>query len=109
MAKAQKKTMKFRLLRGGHQHGKNEDGSPKRYKRGDIIETDIELDRKLGADKFQRLHEEDLQQLNAPIQDTFSSMSVNQLKDFAASEEIDLSGATTRADILKAVREATGD
>ena len=126
MASATKERLKYRfkLLMGGHEHGRTDDGTPNgnlvkapagkavRYKRGDIIETDIDLAKRLGESKFQRLRPDELgeePQEDEVVQDTFSSMSVKEIRKFADDEELDLGDAKSRPEVLAAVRKAVAD
>lgn len=43
------------------------------------------------------------------VSDDLDSMTVPQLREHASDNEINLGGATTKADILKAIRDAEGD
>ena len=104
--------MKFRLLRGDHQHG------GKMYKKNDIIESDIELDTVFGANKFQRLHiaPTEVQQVEVPEpvettpgigqnqNDGLSEMTVAELKQFAEEEEIDLDAGLRKDEIVNVIR-----
>ena len=92
---------RFVLVEGRH----NEGG--RTYKRGDIIETDNDLTKHNRADsiKFQAVGETvkpQTQELQLEL------MTVAQLKEYAASREIDLSDVTKRAEILEIIKAVDG-
>lgn len=96
---------KFQILHGTHtEWGKT-------YKRGQIIESMSDLDRfnKPGARKFRRLDAlpepiTDVPVNNKPT-DTYDEMTIDELRAWAEGEEIDLGGATKKADIIKVLRQ----
>jgi len=92
----------YRLLAGSH----NEGG--RTYNRGDVIESKSELDVKFGRNKFEKLVSNPKFVADTTNQaDTLESMTVAQLKTLAEDEEIDLGGVTSKADILKCIRQVT--
>lgn len=98
----------FRLNRGRHSEGRNEDGSPKVYVRGDIIEstTDLEKHNTKGApQKFTRVRPgtKPEQTPQETEREDFERMTVSQLKQLAADEEIDLGEAKTKQEIINAL------
>jgi len=93
--------------------GKSDD--PKMFQDpSDVVESDQPLDEMLndpsGAEpKFQRIHEDGGgSPVNAPpaslIGDGLEAMTVKQLLELAAGEEIDLGGETKKADIIELIR-----
>ena len=97
----------FELLAGGHV---GEDGT--RYGRGDRVSSKLELDKRFGSDKFRRIVENGESVAPPPVQSdvvdeklNLDAMTVQQLRDFAEQEEIDLEGATKKADIVAVIRE----
>jgi hypothetical protein len=97
---------KFKLLVGQHaEHGRV-------YKAGDIIETDYDLNRFNApkAEKFQRITGEEAQAITqsqaaqAPVDETLESMTLQELRNLAAEEELDLGNAKTKAEIIAAIR-----
>lgn len=141
--------MKFRLLAGQHiqkedvkdDSGKvvinEETGKPERasrvYNQGDVVPSETDLVKKLGASKFQLIDsgkksrkEQALAEQGAKnrarseqgteddsraeeVTDTFDDMTVAELKDYAAENEIDLEGAHLKADIVKKIRESEAE
>ena len=85
---------------------------------GDVIETDVDLCAKFnrpGSEKFRRLPDApDTAVANAaragfegkplPSDDNLESMTVQQLKDLALSEDIELGDATRKDQIVQAIR-----
>jgi hypothetical protein len=81
----------------------------------DIVESDLELDKIYNSGdvepKFQRLHSEDepaAAAANAPppamLNDGLDGMTVKQLQEYAAGEEIDLCGETKKQAIIDIIR-----
>jgi hypothetical protein len=115
--------MKFRLMQGKHAHGSKIDGSLVVYRQGDIIESDVDLEKKL-KNKFQRVIDDAMPTVRKPMVktedepqlpkeegesdpgDTLEAMTVSQLKKFAAEEEIDLGTATKKSEIVNTIRAA---
>lgn len=96
--------MKFRLM-----HGIHDQGDGRLYKRGDVVVSDQELDKRFGYNRFQRLDDQaavSSAPSNEPVDDVFSDMTVAELKKFAEEEEIDLDGATKKDVILAVIRRA---
>lgn len=97
----------FRIRAGAHQGEKG-----KIYTQGDVIETDRDLVALFGADKFDLVSgkpktENVSRQVQTPtVRDTpptttlpdFDTMTVAQLEAFAEENEIDLTGAKTKAE-----------
>ena len=70
---------------------------------GDIVESDLDL----GPPKFEKV--ESPIAVQRPPDGGLESMTVAELKQHAAEEEIDLGDATKRAEILRICQEATPD
>ena len=83
------------------------------YKRGDQFESELEMD-KLHGDKFRRVSENE-PAVAAPMRedDDFNSdlkkMPLEELRQFAEGEEIDLGEAKKKADVLRVILEALGE
>ena len=106
---------KFRLLHGTHFHG------GKQYNPGDPVEADSDLCKKFNTPgdlpRFERLPDDapltatptlaPTESVAAPAEDTLDSMTVEELREWAASEEIDVRGAKTKEQLVKAIRAAT--
>lgn len=99
----------FKLLHGKHQHqGHIWDAMDPE---NNIVESEIDLEGRFGRDKFQRLDD------NAPIpkksrndgDDTLASITDDELRAFAESEEIMLRDNMTREQILAEIRKARKD
>ena len=103
--------LKFKLLRGAHCSGR---GATRRvYEKGDIIETDIELDKEFG-EKFERL-QGDVRVVPAPavseevvVEDPYNlaTMTKAELLKFAKSEGIDIPKAANKEDIIELIQQA---
>lgn len=90
--------MKYQVLAGQHREG------GKTYNKGDVVDSKTNLLR-LNADgldpKFRRVEEDG----NVAVaNDGLDEMTVDDLKAFAAEEEIDLGKATRKEDIVSAIR-----
>jgi hypothetical protein len=85
-------------------------GDGKIYQRGDVVQSEKELDKRFGARKFQRLDVPPGFQATAVApaekEDEFSGMTLAELKKFAEDEEIDLGSATRKEDVLAAIHKA---
>lgn len=98
---------KFKLVAGSHVQ-RDKDGNQQHFKAGvkgkDIVESDVRLDQKFGADKFVPLGSPFADPVHRPNQTSpvsseavtppqdFNKMSEEQLRKFAAEEGIDLKG-----------------
>lgn len=121
--------MKFKLLRGTHHEAKwDKSVKPpvdrgRTYHAGDVIETNFDLTTLNGGDpqtvKFEKVDDatpatavdavpvEIKSSVNtnaAAVDDTLDAMTVNELKEMAAEEEIDLGSAKSKAEILSVLR-----
>lgn len=116
---------KYKLLDGRHSE------SGRVWKRGQVVETakDLLKHNRQGLRKFEQVHDDtpaDEGQLLGskggepgplhenpavvpalPVNDTLSSMSLEELQKLAASEGINLGKARTQEQILKVIRAAT--
>jgi hypothetical protein len=98
--------LSFKLLGGKHDQG---DG--KIYSRGDIVQSEKELDVQFGSQKFMRLG--NLVEVptptpdSQPAQDDLEDMTISELRRFAEDAEIDLGRAARRETILSVIRRAT--
>jgi hypothetical protein len=95
-------------------HAKDED--PSQFS-GDVVESDLELDKlfnpKGGQEpKFQRIYEEgtSIPQTNAPpavlMNDGLDAMTVKQLQELAAGEEIDLPKGADKQRMIDVIRQS---
>ncbi len=112
MPTATKEKMKFKLLRGSHTSGNQHNGDFKSYHARkvinsdqnldndatDIIETDKNLAKLFGSDKFQRIYEND------PNSDGLDDMNKDRLLEIAEENEIDLESGLKKQDIIEAIR-----
>lgn len=125
---------KFRLLAGGHAYNAGTDQNPKivRFRAGDIIETDTELDsiyNSPGSIKFERMEhvvpdteeslahlEEELKRRKEALKKKSTEVSsedaeldnlpMNKLQEIANANGIDVRKAKNRAEVLAIVKEA---
>lgn len=97
-----KPLMKFRLKRGKHRQG----GIT--YERGAIVESHIDLVKRMGGEKFEKLDGSIV--LDKPevveVDDGLEAMTVPELRKWAAEEEIDLTGLNRKEEILTKIRDA---
>ena len=111
-------------LRGGMHQGEDAKGRQVTYKRGDLVESDVDLDKIFGG-KFVRLNEQLIPvslPVNKPKEEKpteqidqgpqsptdpygLKKMTKPQLIEFAEGEEIDLV-ASKKSDILKEIQAA---
>ncbi len=119
--------MRFKLTRGKYVNGKTADGKPIVMKPGDIVESDVHLDKRFGRKKFERLddsfsaasiaaetaqaaregfHGKDA--ATAVVEDTLSAMTVSELRQLAEEEELDLGRSKTKDELLAAIRVQRG-
>lgn len=106
--------MKFKLLVGVHEdkNGRYDARDSKR----NIVESDHDLVKIFGAEKFRRLGkfvevdpEDESKVINEDIEvnDSFEDMSIAQLRKFAKDEEIELGEAKSKEEIITVLRNAT--
>lgn len=117
-ATAPPKMKQFRILRGSHTSGTGDHRAVTHYSardrkngnlrkgrdgkdRPDIINTDKDLEKLFGRDKFQRIH-------NNPLNDGLDEQTITQLKELAEAEEIELGDAHKKDDIISRIRIALG-
>lgn len=112
----EKKKFKFRLLAGHHCEGKKDPATNQliRHKQGDVFESEIELDRKFnrpGCIKFERITgdvpvtvpstpSQENKAGNGYSKEELESLTVNELKKLAEEDSIDLTGASTKDQII---------
>jgi|TARA_R110002110_G_scaffold145775_7_gene335375 hypothetical protein len=101
-AKAKKKNA-FRVLRGSHQE------AGQTYRKGDIVKTDNNLLRhnSVGSVKFEQVFG-DIPEGSIDGSTPIDAMDLEELLQFANAEEVDLSGLTSRASIVTALKKALG-
>lgn len=121
--------MKFRVLAGKHAE-KDKDGVSRVYVRGDIVDSKSDLTKLNagpGAQKFAPVEEPSAKaaagtpvaqlhakvaappappadELQKKLHADLDKMTVEQLKAYAAEEEIDLKGAATKDQLLKIIK-----
>lgn len=93
---AVKEKKRFRLLGGIHQEGSYRNGTSKVYEKGDIIESDLDLDKKF-VNKFQRIYGDE------PT-DGLDDMTKDQLLKVAEEEEIEIPNNMSKPRIIEAIR-----
>lgn len=123
--------MKFRLKRGKHHASKKIGGARQTvsWHPGDVIESEADLVKMHGHEKFElvspeteahpgrvlntvtpdRVAKPESEETVDDTADTLNEMTVAELRKFADSESIHLGGATTKAEIIKAIRAANSD
>lgn len=99
------KKYRFKLLQGRHTEG----GKAEVVTKGQTFESDIELDRRFGSDKFQRLESGTVMEDEPPLDDGLDNMSLEELRALAQEEGIDLTGLRTKAQVKDALRAASSD
>lgn len=98
---------RYRLRAGSHI---DKNGT---YKQGDVFDSDEDLVKRFGHQKFERVYSE---VTHKPVEksdkasdksdDGLESMTLEELRKFAEGEEIDLGKATRKDEIIKAIRAA---
>ncbi len=102
---------RFKVLVGRHAEGGEV------YSAGDVVDsaTDLNLMNSPGSVKFEQLHGDepieeaivaDVAETAESKPDAYNTMSVSELREYAAEEEIDLEGIRLKADIIEAIRSA---
>lgn len=92
--------MQFKLLQGRHAD------SNRSYKPGDVVESNRDLGRRFGEDKFRRLHENEvtaarIQQQEKQVSD-LTKKSVKELQQMAADLELEVSAAkNSKEELIK--------
>lgn len=115
--------IRFKLLKGNHRVAGKPDpvsgqrGEGRTYRQGDIVESDVELDKKFGSEKFKRLKnkqsasdpdEEDDNDVEVgpdPQDDGLDAMTDQELAAFAKEAGVEIKGKK-RETIVKLVRES---
>lgn len=71
-----------------------------------IVTTDIDLVKKHGTEKFERLPERPVDDGEVEVEEglEFERMTVHQLREYAEAEEIDLKHAGRKDDLIKIIR-----
>ena len=114
---------RFKLLKGNHRvagltEANGQRGEGRTYRQGDTFESDIELDKKFGSEKFKRLKnklaandpeeddDDDASDVDAQAQDDgLDKMTDAELAQFAKEAGVDIKGKK-RDTIVKLVRES---
>lgn len=109
-------TYTFDLL--GGTHIEKQDGVVKRFSRGDRFTSNTELDKLLGSEKFRRISEsaspppsshdpEEEGEDEDGVEDvSLESMSLTELREYAAQENIDIGGAKRKSDIIQIISDS---
>lgn len=123
IVEAKPKTMKHRLRPGVGLHIANDAvGKERVYKPGDVVESSSDLSQRW-PEKFERVFDDvpvskgenspgaGESNTSAPITpnnsvDTFDAMTLDELRKFAAEEEIDIRSAKTKAEAIKLIKAA---
>jgi len=95
---------KYRLLAGTHTTGSTAKNNRRRYHVGDIIESDEDL-----VKRFNRANSvkfEVVPDSNGGVSDGLDDMTVEELRQLAEAEEIDLGDAVRKPRIIRILREA---
>lgn len=71
---------------------------------GNVVESDVDLVARFGEDKFRKLHPGDIVPEARTSGPDFDKMTVEQLKQHAEAQEIDLGKAETKAEILAVLK-----
>lgn len=100
--------MKFKVLHGLHYEGKNSDGKAKCYKRGDVVDSASDLDKKFnspGSIKFERVPDSTAVTVAEPeLAEQLEKMTVPQLREFAAEHEIEIDSAySKKSDVIDCI------
>jgi len=110
----------YQLLRGSHAQGRNEDNSQKVFKArvsdklqegfSDIVESEVDLVKKFGGDKFRRLDSDDyrVDTVEESTEDEtdetdLASLTVAQLKELAEEEGVHLPSGANKSEIIEAI------
>jgi hypothetical protein len=98
--------MRFRLLIGGHRKGalRDENGhviEPGRnYKPGDIIESTVDLCTTFPSQPPKFLRIDEVAEKESQMVNVYQQMPLNELKDLAEQQEIDLTDVTSKEEII---------
>jgi hypothetical protein len=110
---ANNKKQRFRLTGGSHVMTNPAGGGEITIHRGEIIESDKDLT-EIFPNKFELVGEGATSQASPPpgqlppASDGLEEMTLKELQSFAAEEEVDLKGAKTKEDMIKAIRASIG-
>jgi hypothetical protein len=107
----------FKLLRGKHAEGKDENGKQIIYKMGSTFVSNTDLDKlhnKQNSTKFERISDKKLKitpkkhKVTLPDEtpdDELDTLTQSELMEYAETEEIDVSNARTKSDMVRVIRE----
>lgn len=96
--------MRFEILRGLCSHDgvlygpRDQDGNLGPGVSGNVVETDVDLVARHGAEKFRHVYDSP-----QPV-DPLDDMTVPQLLEYAEEHEVDLGTARKKAELLAAIR-----
>jgi len=120
----------FRVVRGLHIEGRDENGKPIVYRKGDVVDSASDLTKfnSPNSTKFERVQEQEIDALqrdkNSPVhqaalegaaelapdiaglRDTLGEMTIAELRKLAEDEEIELSSTMNKTEIITAIRGA---
>ena len=103
---------KFKLLCGLHSEGKNEDGSPTMYRKGDIVDSASNLLKcnSPGSIKFEQVSDDTLQKVENTSNELLAELklkSIPQLREFIEASELEIDTSTMRKhEIVQAISNA---
>ena len=98
----------FKLVAGRHIHGKDENGKQIVFKPGDTVKSEINLIERFGTDKFQLVDSKTLVSRSDP-NDELAELTVRELRQYAEAEEIDVSTATKKSELIALITAAQGE
>ena len=102
---------KFKLLCGLHSEGKNEDGSPKIYRKGDIVDSASNLLKcnSPGSIKFEQVSDDTpkVENISNELLAELKLKSIPQLREFIEASELEIDTSTMRKhEIVQAISNA---
>lgn len=110
--------MRFELLAGAHTDGEVSQGNRVIYRPGDVIETDVDLAKMFGSDKFRKMDESEpntpkkrpqsQQVVTVPTREELNKMSMADLRALAAEEEIDVSTTSKKEEVVNMIISSLG-
>lgn len=110
--------MRFELLAGAHTEGEVSQGTRVIYHPGDIIESDVDLAKMFGSEKFRKMDESEpnvakkrsqsQQTITIPTREELNKMSMADLRALAAEEEIDVSTTSKKEEVVNMIISSLG-
>ncbi len=93
---------RYKLLRGSYHYGSRKQGNSKIYRPGDIIETNVDLNK-----VFNDPNGIKFRLISSGGGDGLEELTVAELRKHAEDEEIDLQKCTAKMDVIAAIRSAS--